>query len=357
MVFHESLIAFIVSIFVAISSIFGGVTETKESQTIPTIPPEPTPAPIPTPPKTPIEQQPTVPTLPELPPVTTSPTQDITGAITEIVPKQQTITEPKTVLPQTETTVTNVTIHFIDVGQGDAIFIDTNDKDVLIDSGTLSHGYLDVIPYLQKLNVTLIHILSASNHDADHMGGLVAVLEEIPVDTVWDSGSTKTTDIYSEFISLATKKNFILVKRGESFQLDYKTKVTVLNPIQPLQFTKENDNSIVLQVSVGQIDFLFAGDCELACEKSILASGLPLDSEILKVGHHGSKTSTSESFLAAISPEVAAIQVGANNRYGHPHEKIVTRLISHDVKIYRTDLHGNIFVTTDGNSYAISTTR
>jgi beta-lactamase superfamily II metal-dependent hydrolase len=194
----------------------------------------------------------------------------------------------------------------MDVGQGDAIFIDTSDQDVLIDAGRRSAGST-VADYIARVSDPTVEILMASNHDADHMGGLVTVMDALPVLTVWDSGSVKSTQIYGEFITRAQTRHFILVERGQVYQLDPITRVTVLNPTRPLEFSGENDNSIVLKIEVGQVSFLFAGDCEIRCEQSVANAGFDLTATFLKVGHHGSRTSSNPLFIARIKPKYGLI--------------------------------------------------
>lgn len=267
-----------------------------------------------------------------------------------------------TIIPQTTSTTIleaasvsgqTVAVYFIDVGQGDAALIDTSDKDVVIDAGSRSAGKETVVPLLKSINATTIHFLLASNHDEDHMGGLIAVLDSFNVSTVLDSGSTKETMVFQDFISRARQKNFTVIARGQEIVLDNITKITVLNPLQPLEFEKENDNSIVLRITVQNISFLFAGDCEKPCEESILKSGLAIESVFLKVGHHGSKTSSSEAFLKLVQPRIALIGVGSNNRYGHPHNQTLKNLAEVGASILRTDLHGTIKIALNRTHYAI----
>ncbi len=216
-------------------------------------------------------------------------------------------------------------MHFINVSIGDAIFIDTNDKDVIVDASTKSRGSI-IVDYVKSLGKGSIDIISPSNHDSDHMGGLVTVMNSMTVSTVWDSGSTKSTQIFGEYSALAKEHDFIVVKRGETYSLDDMTSVTILNPKQPNEFTKENDNSIVFKVTVGNVSFLFAGDCEKDCEDSIIASGLDISATYLKAGHHCSKTSSSDAFLDRVKPKAAFCLAGTEgySKYGHPHAEVIS---------------------------------
>jgi competence protein ComEC len=250
----------------------------------------------------------------------------------------------------------NVTVHFIYVDIGDAIFIDTNGKDVLLDGGCSSCSQ-EVISYLGKINASKIDLIIASHHDEDHIGGLIPFLNNQYRLDVWDSGSTKDTQVYQNYITFAQQKNLIFVKRGQIYWLDNNTKITILNPAQYLEFDKENDNSVVFKMEVGNVSFLFMGDCEYDCENSILMSGLNVSAVILKAGHHCSSTSTSDTFLYTVNPKVAICSVGVtgNYKYGHPAPITISKLQANSVETYVTLSSGNIKITTDGKTFSVQT--
>lgn len=152
---------------------------------------------------------------------------------------------------------------------------------------------------------------------------------------------------------MADQRTVMHAVRGQSFFLDTNVNVTVLNPTHPLEFENANDNSVVLKMQVCNVTFLFTGDGEAPSEASVLAAGFDVKSTILKVGHHGSRTSTSSAYLEAINPEVAVISVGEGNPYGHPHQETLDKLASGGVTVYRTDLHGTVIITTDGVKYSV----
>lgn len=251
----------------------------------------------------------------------------------------------------------NVTVYFIDVGQGDCIFIDTLNRDMLIDGGTENAGNI-VVKFLQDLGITHIDFVVASHPHADHIGGLIKVLEEYnstyaPV--IIDCGFTTSSKVYQDFIALANERTLKHAVRGQVIILDTYVNLTVLNPKSPLEFDNPNDNSVVLRMQVYNVTFLFTGDSESKSETSILKAGLNVTSTIFKVGHHGSRTATSLEFLEAVNPRVAIISVGLGNSYGHPHQETIEKLTSLGIIIYRTDLDGTITVTTDGIHYTIIT--
>jgi len=245
-------------------------------------------------------------------------------------------------------TDTKVTVHFIDVGQGDSIWIDTSELDVLVDGGTQASG-LTVLNYLAGLNVTRIHLMVATHMDADHIGGLITVLgSTIQVDEVVINGMASDTVNYTNFMSLVQSHTVTIARRGQTYMLTSTTNLTILNPIQPLQFSDQNDNSIVMKLQSGEASFLLTGDAEADAEQSMLVSGLNLQSDVLKVGHHGSRYATTNQFLGNVSPSYAIISAGKDNPYGHPHQETIQRLLSHGVITYGTFESGTIVATTDG---------
>ena len=264
-------------------------------------------------------------------------------------PEPEPIPEP---IPLTE----NVTVHFIDVGQGDSIFVDTPALDMLIDGGPRGAGP-EVVNYLQILGITQIDYVVATHPHADHIGGLITVLEEytsseIPV--IIDSGNDATTLTYQDYSTSIGSRTVQIATRGTKISLDNDVEVTIINPTSPLEFDDANDNSIVLSLQVSDVTFLFMGDSEDVAEASILDAGLGQSYDVLKVGHHGSRSSTSSPFLDVVDPEVAVISVGEGNQYDHPHQETVDKLEEVST-IYRTDLHGSIEITTDGVAYDIQT--
>lgn len=247
----------------------------------------------------------------------------------------------------------NVTIHFIDVGQGDSILIDTSNKDVLIDGGP-QKAISTVLDYLSNLNITRIHLMIATHIHEDHIGGLVGVLNStINVDEMLINNQTCTTNVCIDFMSLAQDHIITVAQRGQTFQLTETANLTVFNPVQPLEFSKANDNSIVVKLQVNNTSFLFTGDAEADAEQSMLAAGLDLQSDILKVGHHGSRTATTQPFLAQVVPSYAIISAGENNIYGHPHQETIQKLMDANVTIYITYEWGTIVASTDGTSIII----
>jgi competence protein ComEC len=259
------------------------------------------------------------------------------------------------VINQAASPADNLTTHFLDVGQGDSILIQFSGKNILVDGGEVSMGPR-VSAYLKDHGVSSLDLVVASHPHSDHIGGLIAVLKSFPVRQVLDSGQVHSSQTYEEYLTLIDQKNipFKVAERGQKINLDPRLKIEVLNPPKA-QFKDDlNDNSVILRVTYGGVSFLLPGDAEKEAENSMISSNHNLDSDILKVAHHGSSSSSTSAFLQAVSPDVAVIEVGKGNDYGHPSSTTLKTLKNVGSAVYRTDLNGNIVVTTDGTSYSVA---
>jgi len=253
--------------------------------------------------------------------------------------------------PASSQTGANVTVHFIDVGQGDSIFIDTQNRDVLIDGGSATASQT-VIDYLDYLNITHIHLVIATHMHEDHIGGLVPILNStITIDEILVNNQTHTSNTYNKFITLAQTHNLTVAQRGQTFILTETANLTIVNPVQPLEFGDQNDNSVVTKLQVANTSFLFMGDAEEPAEQSMLVSSVvSIKCDVLKVGHHGSYTATSQTFLDIASPTYAIISAGQDNSYGHPHNVTIQKMLTKNVTVYTTIASGTIIAQTDGTT-------
>ena len=252
--------------------------------------------------------------------------------------------------------VDNLVVNVIDIGQGDAILIRTPTDVTLIDSGdTPTKDKL--VAYIKKQGVTTIDNFIVTHPHANHHGGATAILENFAVKRIYDSGQTTTSALYRQYLTAVGKKNipFALLAAGQEIAIGG-GKLAVLSPPSP-PFTAEaglNNNSIVVRLSYGSFAMLLAGDAEQEAEAAMVEKfGAAMRSQVLKSGHHGSRTSSSPAFLKAVNPETAVISVGASNEYHHPHPSLLKRYGDKKIKVYRTDTDGTVTVTSDGKTYSV----
>lgn len=247
-------------------------------------------------------------------------------------------------------------LFLLDVGQGDAIVIRTPDNRVgVIDAGgglAGGHGARTVVPFLRGLGVGRLDFVAASHADADHVGGLDAVIEAFDPPVLLVGPHTAATDAWAEVVRSAGRRGTRLVEvsAGQSLRGLGRTTVEFLGPV-PGQ--SGNDASIVMLLRHGRVEILLTGDIERGTEERIVREGAAVDIDVLKVAHHGSRTSTTENFLDAFDPEWALISAGRGNRFGHPAPDVLARLEARGIRIARTDLHGTIRLRTDGERVAL----
>jgi len=253
-------------------------------------------------------------------------------------------------------------VHFIDVGQGDAIFITNSaNQAILIDAGDKSAGRT-VVNYLKDHNVKKLDVLIASHPDNDHIGGMAGVIKGFPIALYLDSEVEKPTQT-SKNLNLLVKEKGIkhqIARAGQDYDLGDGANIKILFPSEPLikklkQGTVWNANSIVVKLTYKNVSFLLPGDAEEATEDRLLkeqGTGV-LSSTVLKVTHHGSKYATTQEFLDAVNPKIAVISVGEGNSYGHPAERTLKRLKDKGVAVYRTDYNGNVIIKTDGDTLEV----
>jgi len=245
-----------------------------------------------------------------------------------------------------------VAVHFLDVGQGDATLIRTDAGNVLIDGGDRHAGPI-VARYLREAGVRRLEYVVATHPHADHIGGLIYVLNEFEVGAIIMPNVAHTTRTFEDFID-AIEENGIPVREpavGKTIEKGGAV-FTVVAP-NSSGYGNLNDYSVSMVLSYGEIRFLFTGDAERESETEMLEAGHDLSAHILHVGHHGSRTSTTQPFLDAVSPLVAVISVGAENRFGHPHGEVTDRLETAEVAILRTDRHGTVVISTDGTTFTM----
>ena len=217
-----------------------------------------------------------------------------------------------------------LTVTWLDVGQGDAAVIQCGGQAMLIDGGKPEKSSY-IYAWLQQHGLRYLDVIVATHVDADHIGGLSGALNYASVGTAYCPVTTGTTETFQSFVKYLAQrgKQITVPTAGATFTLGG-AQVQILGPLRSAE--DSNDNSIVLKVNFGATSFLFTGDAERAEEQDLLNAGVNLQSTVLKVGHHGSDTSTSYPFLRAVAPQYAVISVGAGNSYGHPTEAVLSRL-------------------------------
>jgi DNA internalization-related competence protein ComEC/Rec2 len=247
-----------------------------------------------------------------------------------------------------------VEVHFIDVGQGDSILIEADNSAMLIDAGENNKGSV-VVDYLKSQNIKELYYVIGTHPHSDHIGGLDTVLNSFPVKKVIMPEVSHTTETYEDVLDAVEKNNLTITRPvvGSSYQLGPAT-FTILAP-NSSSYEELNDYSIVLKLTYGNTSFLFTGDAGIASEKEMLKTGLDLSADVLKIGHHGSISSSSKEFLDAVNPSYAMICVGKNNDYGHPHAETLRALKERDIKLYRTDMQGTVVFTSDGKNISVNT--
>lgn len=244
-------------------------------------------------------------------------------------------------------------IHFIDVGQADAALILCDDQAMLIDGGNSEDSSL-IYAYLKAHEVTNLDVMVATHGHADHVGGLSGSLNYATVGTAYSPVTTYDSKAFQNFTKYLDKQGVQITvpNSGDTFSLG-SASVEILGPISPSD--EPNNTSIVLRITYGNTRFLFTGDAETLEENEILDAGYDVSCDVLKVGHHGSNTSTGYRWLRESAPTYAVISVGTGNSYGHPTEATLSKLRDADVITYRTDMQGTIICTSDGTNITFQT--
>ncbi len=245
-------------------------------------------------------------------------------------------------------------ISFIDVGQGDSILIQAGDQAMLVDAGTNESGSV-VTDYLRSLNIAKLDYLIGTHPHEDHIGGMDDVIRSFEISTVIMPDVSHTTQTYEDVLDALLEKELTITAPhpGDVYSLG-DASFTILSPSeeiarQAVETGDLNNLSVGIRLVYGSTAFIMCGDAESASEEAMVESGLLLKADVLKAGHHGSSTSTSDAFLAAVDPEYAVISCGRDNSYGHPHQETLDKLNAAGISIFRTDEQGTIVAVSDGS--------
>ncbi len=240
-------------------------------------------------------------------------------------------------------------VHFLDVGQADSMLLQQGEEVMLIDAGNNADASL-VVEYIKNHNISSLKYVVGTHPHEDHIGGLDAVIQHFDVQNVWMPKVSHTTKTYGDVLQAVKEKGLKITAptAGSTFSLGA-AQVHILAPNSDT-YEGLNNYSIVLKVTYGSTSFLFTGDAEALSEQEMLQAGFDVSANVVKIGHHGSRSSTSIEFLQAVKPAYGVICVGTDNKYGHPHEQTLELLQQHKVDIFRTDINGNILAESDGQN-------
>jgi competence protein ComEC len=254
-----------------------------------------------------------------------------------------------------DTVLTDVMeVHFIDVGQGDAILIEFEDAAMLIDAGENNKGTV-VLNYLKAQNITNLDYVIGTHPHSDHIGGLDTLLDSLPVDKIIMPAVSYTTKTFEDVLDAIEDNDLKITKAevGDEYTLGSATFIIVAPNAS--SYDEMNNYSIGIKLSFGKNSFLFTGDAESLSEEEMLKNGIDLTADVLKLAHHGSTSSSSDAFLDAVDPSYAVINVGKDNEYGHPHAQTLQSMKEREIKVYRTDVQGSVVFTTDGSTISVNT--
>ena len=249
-----------------------------------------------------------------------------------------------------------LTVTFIDVGQGDSILIQQGGNAILIDSGAF-HTRERVISTLDSMGVTSLDFVIATHPHADHMGAMGVVIDTYDIGHVMMPYATNNTVAFERMLESIANKNLRIERPVPgSTVVAGNIELEIVAPNSE-SYSNLNNHSIITRLGWGDTSFLFTGDAEVLSENEVLENGFNISATVLDVGHHGSSTSTSENFLDAVNPEFAILSLAADNKYGHPHVEVMERLEARNIAVYRTDTMGTITLRSDGTNISIATER
>ncbi|SQB39150.1 metallo-beta-lactamase family protein [Clostridium perfringens] len=247
-----------------------------------------------------------------------------------------------------ESEYSGMSVTYLNVGQGDSELIQVNGINMLIDAGT-NAGANDLVKDLKNRGIKTIDIAIATHPHEDHIGGMDEVLENFDVKSFYAPKVAHTTKTYENMLKAVKNEGLKIqqIKEGTKIDLGKDTEVQVYSPVKS-QYEELNNYSPVMKISYGQNSFMFTGDAESLVEKEILNENKDLKADVLKLGHHGSHSSTSEEFLKAVNPSIAVVSCAKDNKYGHPHKETMSNLKKAGITVYETFRDGDITISSNG---------
>lgn len=251
----------------------------------------------------------------------------------------------------TASTENTISVHYIDVDQGDSILIQVNNKNMLIDAGP-KDSRPKLIGYLNNLSIKKLDYVIATHPHEDHIGNMYDIISNFEIGSFYAPKVEASTKTFERMVLALKNKNLKInaIKADDnSIDLGENTTVSVFSPIDN-KYDNLNNYSPIIKIKYKNTSFLFTGDAEKEVEGEILKADSNISADVIKLGHHGSTSSTSEAFLKKVNPSVAVISVGKDNSYGHPHSETLSLIKKYDIKLYRTDTDGSIIITSDGKN-------
>lgn len=272
--------------------------------------------------------------------------------------EKKTIHKKKDATTEQVKDLSDLKVHFIDVGQADATLFQFKNRDreynLLFDAGDWNRR--DVVNYLQSQGITTLDVVIISHPHADHIGQLEHIMNQFTVHEVWMSGNTASSQTFQRALEavLASDANYEEPRAGDIYDIGPLT----LEVLHPAHLSGDlNQDSISIRFVYGNVAFLLTGDAYKQNERAMMERASTIQANVLQLGHHGSNTSTDQQFLEAVNPDIAIYSAGSNNSYGHPHAEVVSLIQNKDIDLYGTDVHGTIIVTTDGKSLNVQTNK
>lgn len=241
-----------------------------------------------------------------------------------------------------------IKINYIDVGQGDSILVQVNGKNLLIDAGP-NDSTDKLMSYLSKQNIKKLDFVVATHPHEDHIGAMDSVIKKYDIGEFYAPKKMTTTKTFENMVNALKSKNIKIntATAGKNLDLGKNVRCEMIAP-NNTNYENLNNYSVVIKITYGNSKFLFTGDAEKLSEKEILSKNYDISCDVLKLGHHGSSSSSSKDFLDKASPKIAIVSCGKNNDYGHPHRETLTEMKKRNVQVYRTDVDGSILLVSDG---------
>lgn len=257
--------------------------------------------------------------------------------------------------PVNDTDTGILKVMYLDVGQGDAILIESKGEAMLVDAGETDQGDT-VAEDIAREHITELKYIIGTHPHSDHIGGIARVIQTYKTDEIFLSDYKYSSETYDNLLRLITKQSIkkTVPAAGDTYKLG-DASFTFVTPLNKDYGDNANNYSLGIRLTNGKNSFLFAGDLEETAEKDLIASGRKIEADVLKVSHHGSLTSSCPQFLKAVDPTYAVISVGKGNTYGHPSNATLAALEDEDIQTYRTDLQGTIIITSDGKNLSVKT--